>query len=40
MVWTIKDVQKLKTAIENNLNYIAWFNEEQAYDWIEKMRVG
>ena len=40
MVWTIKDVQKLETAIKNNLNYIAWFNQEQAYDWIEKMRVG
>lgn len=40
IVWTIKDVQKLETAIKNNLNYIAWFNQEQAYDWIEKMRVG
>ena len=39
MVWTIRDVQKLETAIKNNLNYIAWFNEEQAYDWIEKIRV-
>lgn len=39
-VWTKSDRLKLKTAIENNLNYIAWFNEEQAYDWIEKMRVG
>ena len=39
-IWTKSDRLKLKTAIENNLNYIAWFNEEQAYDWIEKMRVG
>lgn len=39
-VWTKSDRLKLKTAIENNLNYIAWFNQEQAYDWIEKMRVG
>ena len=38
--WTIKDILKLETAIKNNLNYIAWFNEEQASDWIEKMRVG
>lgn len=38
--WTIKDILKLETAIKNNLNYIAWFNEEQAGDWIEKMRVG
>ena len=35
--WTKRDVLKLKTVIENNLNYIAWFNEEQAYDWIEKI---
>ena len=40
IVWTIKDPQKLETAIKNNLNYIAWFNEEQANDWINKMRVG
>ena len=35
--WTVRDILKLNTAIENNLNYIAWFNEEQAYDWIERM---
>lgn len=33
--WTVRDVLKLETAIKNNLNYIAWFNEEQANDWIE-----
>lgn len=38
--WTVRDVLKLETAIKNNLNYIAWFNKEQAYDWINKMRVG
>lgn len=38
--WTKRDVLKLNTAIKNNLNYIAWFNKEQAYDWINKMRVG
>ncbi len=36
--WTVRDILKLNTAIENNLNYIAWFNEEQAYDWIERIR--
>ena len=36
--WTHRDILKLNTALENNLNYIAWFNEEQAYDWIERMR--
>lgn len=35
--WTHRDILKLNTALENNLNYIAWFNEEQAYDWIERM---
>lgn len=38
--WTVRDVQKLETALKNNLNYIAWFNKEQANDWINKMRVG
>lgn len=36
--WTVRDLNKLNTAIENNLNYIAWFNQEQAYDWIEKYK--
>lgn len=35
--WTQRDILKLNTALKNNLNYIAWFNEEQAYDWIERM---
>jgi len=34
--WTIRDLNKLNTALKNNLNYVAWFNKEQAYDWIEK----
>lgn len=41
-IWTVRDVLKLETAIKNNLNYVAWFNEEQANDWIEaqkKIRV-
>lgn len=32
--WTQGDILKLNTALENNLNYIAWFNKEQAYDWM------
>lgn len=36
--WTQRDILKLNTALENNLNYIAWFNKEQAYDWIEKYK--
>lgn len=36
--WTIRDINKLNTALENHLNYIAWFNKEQAYDWIEKYK--
>lgn len=32
--WTQRDILKLNTALENNLNYVAWFNKEQAYDWI------
>lgn len=37
-IWTERDVLKLETALKNNLNYIAWFNKEQAYDWIEKYK--
>lgn len=36
--WTVRDVLKLETAIKNNLNYVAWFNEEQANDWIEAQK--
>lgn len=38
-IWTNRDVLKLETAIQNNLNYVAWFNKEQAYDWIESQRL-
>lgn len=34
--WTIRDVNKLNIAIENNLSYVVWFNKNQAYDWIKK----
>lgn len=37
-VWIQRDVLKLNTALENNLNYIAWFNEEQAYNWINEYK--
>lgn len=37
-IWTVRDVLKLETAIKNNLNYVAWFNEEQANDWIEAQK--
>lgn len=36
--WTIRNLNKLNTALKNNLNYVAWFNKEQAYDWIEKYK--
>ena len=38
--WTQRDILKLNTAIENNLNYIAWFNQEQAYEWLLKFNGG
>ena len=34
--WTIRDIKKLNVALKNHLNYIAWFNREQAYEWIER----
>lgn len=36
--WTVRDVNKLNTALKNNLNYITWFNQEHAYNWIEKYK--
>lgn len=36
--WTIRDLNKLNTALKNNLNYVVWFNEEQANEWIEKYK--
>lgn len=36
--WTVRDIKKLNTALKNNLNYIAWFNQEQALDWIDKFK--
>ena len=36
--WTVRDINKLNTALENHLNYIAWFNQEQAYNWIRSLK--
>ena len=36
--WTQRDLNKLNIVLKNNLNYIAWFNQEQALDWIEKYK--
>ena len=36
--WTVRDINKLNIALDNNLNYIAWFNQEQAYDWIRSFK--
>lgn len=36
--WAVRDILKLETAIKNNLNYVAWFNIEQANDWIDAQR--
>ena len=33
--WTQRDILKLETAIKNHLNYVVWFNQEQAYEWIK-----
>lgn len=38
--WTRRDLNKLNTALKNNLNYVAWFNQEQALDWINKFKRG
>ena len=38
--WTIRDLNKLNTALKNNLNYVVWFNQEQALDWINKFKRG
>ena len=36
--WTQRDILKLETAIKNHLNYVVWFNQEQALDWINKFK--
>ena len=34
--WTELDVKKQKTAKENNLNYLCFYNKKQFLDWFEK----
>ena len=36
--WIVRDLNKLNMALENNLNYVVWFNKEQAYEWMEKYK--
>ena len=33
-IWTIDDVNKFKTAKQNNLNYLTFYNLEQFLDWL------
>ena len=35
--WTDLDVRKFKTAKENNLNYITFYNWEQFYEWFSTL---
>ena len=37
--WTQRDILKLETAIKNHLNYVAWFNQEQAYEWVKLYNI-
>jgi hypothetical protein len=37
--WTERDILKLETAIKNHLNYVVWFNQEQAYEWIKLYNI-
>ena len=37
--WTQRDILKLETAIKNHLNYVVWFNQEQAYEWIKLYNI-
>lgn len=34
-VWTKRDVIKLQTAKNNNLNYLAFYSENEFYEWFE-----
>ena len=36
--WTVRDLNKLNMSLKNNLNYVVWFNQQQAYEWIEKYK--
>lgn len=37
--WTQRDILKLETAIKNHLNYVVWFNQEQAYEWVKLYNI-
>ena len=37
--WTQRDILKLETAIKNYLNYVVWFNQEQAYEWVKLYNI-
>lgn len=37
--WTQRDILKLETAIKNHLNYVVWFNQEQAYEWLKLYNI-
>lgn len=37
--WTQRDTLKLETAIKNHLNYVVWFNQEQAYEWLKLYNI-
>lgn len=35
-VWTIRDKEKIKTAKENNLNYLVFWNYEDGFKWLNE----
>ena len=37
-VWTRRDPLKLKTAKDNNLNYLVFYKEDEALVWLEKQK--
>ena len=37
-VWTKKDPVKRKTAIENKINYIVFWNLDDAKKWVDQQR--
>lgn len=38
-VWTVSDPLKRETAKKNNLNYIEFWNLDEAKQWIEKQKL-
>jgi hypothetical protein len=37
-VWTVRDPLKFKTAAENNLNYVALYNEKQINNYLKYLQ--